>query len=120
MATRVESWYDANVDFENTYHFDARMLRDVVQLQQKRYNLALILGPLYHLLDSTDRCVVLMNFIGMIEPGGFVAAAFVSRNAHLRDVCMRDPARLKREPSFYQQYLRDGRYARALGRRCII
>jgi hypothetical protein len=78
-----ENASQAGVQFENTYHCDARMLRDVVQLQQKRYNLALILGPLYHLLDSTDRCAVLMNFIGMIEPGGFVAAAFVSRNAHL-------------------------------------
>jgi hypothetical protein len=28
---------------------------------------------------------------------------------------MRDPARLKREHSFYQQYLRDGRYARGSG-----
>jgi len=44
----------------------------------------------------------------MVKPGGFVLAAFVSRNAHLRDVASREPERLAKEWEFYEHYLGDG------------
>lgn len=41
-----------------------------------------------------------------------MVAAFVTRNAHLRDIAVRDPARLLAEGDFYAQYMKDGKYTR--------
>jgi S-adenosylmethionine-dependent methyltransferase len=88
---------------------DARKLRSQPEFYKPSfYDLVLLPGPLYHILDDEQRADVLLTAFEMIKPGGFVLAAFVSRNAHLRDVASRDPERLEKEWEFYEQYLRDG------------
>lgn len=88
---------------------DARELRSRPDFYKPEfYSVVLLLGPLYHILDNAERADVLLTALEMVEPGGIVLAAFISRNAHLRDVASRDPERLMREWSFYEQYLRDG------------
>lgn len=47
------------------------------------YDGALVLGPLYHLLDHGDRVQALREAARVVRPGGFVAAAAIGRYASL-------------------------------------
>lgn len=42
-------------------------------------------------------------------------ASFLTRFGHLRGVALKDPGRLAREPGFYAEYLKDGKYTRREG-----
>ncbi|XWX01627.1 hypothetical protein V2A60_009655 [Cordyceps javanica] len=75
------------------------------------YDGVLLLGPLYHLLEEGERVAAVSNALRLARPGtGIVFLAFISIAAHLRDVAVRDPAKLVRAGAFYQKYLRSGRY----------
>lgn len=76
------------------------------------FDVVLCLGPLYHLLAAEDRATAIANSILMAKPGGVILLAYVTVYAHLRDLARRDPARLAKEWSFYQQYLGSGKYTR--------
>lgn len=98
-----------SVEFSSSLVLDARKLRSHPEFYKPSfYDIVLLPGPLYHILDDAERADVLLAALEMVKPGGFVLAAFVSRNAHLRDVASRDPERLAKEWKFYEQYLRDG------------
>ncbi|MDK9496586.1 class I SAM-dependent methyltransferase [Streptomyces katrae] len=47
------------------------------------YDVALVLGPLYHLLDHDDRIQALREAARVVRPGGLVAAAAIGRYASL-------------------------------------
>lgn len=47
------------------------------------YDVALVLGPLYHLLDREDRLQALREAARVVRPGGLVAAAAIGRYASL-------------------------------------
>lgn len=80
------------------------------------------MGPLYHLLEASEREQVVASCAKMVCPGGYVCIAFVTRWAHLKDVARRDPGRVGRERGFYEDYTSDGagervgRYDRVDGR----
>jgi SAM-dependent methyltransferase len=62
------------------------------------YDVALVLGPLYHLLDRADRGRALAEARRVVRPGGLVAAAAISRYASLFEhtattFLTRDPVR---------------------------
>lgn len=104
---------DAGIKFVESSSFDARDLRQHEDMfKPSYYDIVLLLGPLYHILDKAGRADVLLAALEAVKPGGYVLAAFVTRNAHLRDLSSRDPARIEREWDFYEQYLKDGRYTR--------
>ncbi|KAJ5605034.1 hypothetical protein N7510_010188 [Penicillium lagena] len=77
------------------------------------YDLILCQGPMYHLLEESERSKVLCTCTALLRPGGFLLVAFVTQYAHLRDIAQRDPARLATEySSFYREYLLSGNYTR--------
>lgn len=47
------------------------------------YDVALVLGPLYHLLDRGDRIQALREAARVVRPGGLVAAAAIGRYASI-------------------------------------
>jgi SAM-dependent methyltransferase len=49
------------------------------------YDIVLLLGPLYHITEREDRIVALQEAHRVLRPGGFVAAAAISRFASLLD-----------------------------------
>ncbi|CAG9983579.1 unnamed protein product [Clonostachys byssicola] len=84
-----------------------------IPLTKGSYDAVLLLGPLYHLLEETERKQAVENALALAKPqGGLVFCAFVSKEAHLRDLAMRDPERLVKQKEFYAKYLTDGRYER--------
>ncbi|KAI6484772.1 hypothetical protein MCOR13_009891 [Pyricularia oryzae] len=77
------------------------------------YDAVLLLGPLYHLLDELERKQAVENALELANPKcGSVFCAFVSREAHLRDLVTREPERLVKQKNFYTAYLATGRYER--------
>ncbi|OGM46204.1 hypothetical protein ABOM_004922 [Aspergillus bombycis] len=77
------------------------------------YDLILCQGPMYHLLEESERIHVLCACASMLRANGILAVAFVTQYAHLRDIAQRDPARLATEfDDFYREYLSSGRYTR--------
>lgn len=58
---------------------DARRLT----AEDASYDVVLVLGPLYHLLDAADRHRALAEAYRVVRPGGLVAAAGINRYASL-------------------------------------
>lgn len=79
---------------------------EAIPLTNDSYDAVLLLGPLYHLLEETERKKAVENVLRLAKPqGGLIFCAFVSKEAHLRDVAMRDPARLVKQKDFYAAYV---------------
>lgn len=82
------------------------------------FDAVMLLGPLYHLIDYGERVTAVKLALDLLKPKSsrgrkpILFAAFISRAAHLRDVAVRNPARLVQadDAAFYAQYLADGRY----------
>jgi SAM-dependent methyltransferase len=53
------------------------------------YDAVLLLGPLYHLLERSDRLTALREAVRVLRPGGVLAAAAISRFASLLDGLLR-------------------------------
>ncbi|MEU9172177.1 class I SAM-dependent methyltransferase [Streptomyces sp. NPDC048420] len=51
----------------------------------RTYDVVLLLGPLYHLHDKTDRISALTEAARVARPGGLIAAAAISRYSPLLD-----------------------------------
>jgi SAM-dependent methyltransferase len=80
---------------------------DKIPLTNDSYDAVLLLGPLYHLMEETERKQAVENALRLAKPrGGLIFCAFISKEAHLRDIAMRDPARLLRQKDFYTKYVR--------------
>ncbi|MFJ5225835.1 class I SAM-dependent methyltransferase [Streptomyces sp. NPDC088400] len=58
---------------------DARQLT----AEDSSYDVALVLGPLYHLTDAADRHQALAEAYRVVRPGGIVAAAAINRYSSL-------------------------------------
>jgi SAM-dependent methyltransferase len=71
------------------------------------YDAVLLLGPLYHLLEESERATAVKQALRLAKPGGegVVFVAFVSVAAHLRDVAVREPGRLVGKRGFYGKYV---------------
>lgn len=80
----------------------------------RSYDVALLLGPLYHLLERSDRVQALSEARRVLRPGGLMAAAVISRHAPLLDFGAR--ALLDADTaSTLQPVLASGRHAVQLG-----
>lgn len=47
------------------------------------FDVALLAGPLYHLIDASDRCLALSEAVRVVRPGGVVAVVAMNRHANL-------------------------------------
>lgn len=74
-------------------------------LETGAYDAVLLLGPLYHLLEESERVKAVQNALRLAKPNGNIFVAFVSVAAHLRDLVMREPERIVKEPDFYAKYV---------------
>jgi SAM-dependent methyltransferase len=85
---------------------DARDLRHA----DNSFDAALLLGPLYHLTERTDRLRALSECARVVRPGGVVVAAAISRFASLFDGLARGFLFDERFKKIAERDLRDGQH----------
>ena len=59
-------------------------------MSDEQFDLVLLLGPLYHLVNKEERVKALSEAKRVLKPGGFVLSAVISRYASLFDGFKRD------------------------------
>jgi SAM-dependent methyltransferase len=73
-------------------------------------DVVLLLGPLYHLVDAEDRARALAEAARVLDPGGLLFAAAISRYASALDGLSRDLFEDARFAAIVEQDLRDGQH----------
>lgn len=97
--------YDAGVKLSGYIPGDAR---DLKCLTSESFDAALILGPFYHIHCQNDREKVLSEVNRILKPKGIVAAAFIIRNAVIRDTAKYDPIRIIEDGEILEEVLNTG------------
>jgi SAM-dependent methyltransferase len=87
--------------------------RDLVETENS-VDVVLLLGPLYHLTDLTDRVAALSEAHRVLRPGGLLAAAAISRYLGVLEIAGRSELNAE-ELDLEAQVLASGSYAPVLG-----
>ncbi|MGQ0648101.1 MAG: methyltransferase domain-containing protein [Gemmatimonadaceae bacterium] len=74
------------------------------------FDLVLLLGPLYHLVDAADRQTALREVTRVLRPGGVLLAAGITRFASALDGLSRDLLGDDRFMCIVEQDIRDGQH----------
>lgn len=82
---------EAGVQLERTVCGDALRLPDY---DLGTFDAVLLMGPLYHLVRLEDRQTALQQALGVLRPGGILAASFISAYAPLLDLLKHAPEQL--------------------------
>jgi len=85
--------------------------RDAIDLSgfpDTQYDVALLLGPLYHLLTEVERARTVREAWRILRPGGVALAAFLCRYALIRYHAKRDPIWLIEGQSQVAEFLATG------------
>lgn len=80
------------------------------------YDVVLLLGPLYHLTERSDRMRVLAEAVRVCRPGGLVVAAAINRFASLVAGLTQDEYHVAEFRSIIERDLIDGQHRNAPGR----
>jgi len=81
---------------------------DLSRFPDESFDVVLLMGPLYHLLEETERRQALAEVYRVVKPGGMVWAAFITRYAAHRDAAARDPNFPLAEPEVDRRLLETG------------
>ena len=71
--------------------------RDLDRFRDQRFDAALVMGPLYHLVDEADRRLVLRQVFDLLKPGGMIFCAFICRYGILGDLMRKIPEWIEHE-----------------------
>jgi len=77
-------------------------------LPSESVDLALLMGPLYHLQSLAERQRSVRESFRILKRGGIIFAAGINRLSYLRDLLRMNFGPASERVAFHQQYLRDG------------
>ncbi|WP_242837292.1 class I SAM-dependent methyltransferase [Alkaliphilus transvaalensis] len=93
---------ELNIELEEYIQGNALELSEY----EEKYDVILLMGPLYHLIKEDDRRMALKNALDLLKSGGIIFVAFISKYApiqdslaHLYDI---------NDPQSLLKYLKDG------------
>jgi SAM-dependent methyltransferase len=89
--------------------FEQGTATDLARFPDESFDAVLLMGPLYHLLEESERRRALAEARRVLKSGGPLFAAFIARYAAHRDCAARYPAQLLVERGVYDRILADGR-----------
>jgi S-adenosylmethionine-dependent methyltransferase len=96
---------DAQVSLAGFVHGDAIQLNE---FESGSFDAALLLGPLYHLIERSERDQALREAVRVLKESGRLFAAFITRFAPFRFVAIGDPAWLLEHKEYARQLLETG------------
>lgn len=82
---------------------------DLSRFPDATFDAVLLMGPLYHLLEESERRAALVEATRVLKSGGVLFAAFISRFAAHRDCAARYPGKLLEDREAYAQILDTGK-----------
>ncbi|MCD6286558.1 MAG: methyltransferase domain-containing protein [Anaerolineae bacterium] len=82
--------------------FEQGTATDLSRFADGQFDAVLLMGPLYHLLDETDRQQALAEAARVAKPGGPVFAAFIARYACYIDTATKYPQDAVDHPEIYE------------------
>jgi S-adenosylmethionine-dependent methyltransferase len=82
--------------------------RDLSRFQGESFDAALLMGPLYHLVEEADRQATLREARRVLRPRGLVFAAFLTRYAPIRKMAKESPEWPLKEPDRFARILEQG------------
>lgn len=72
---------ERGIMLENYIHGNALEL----DKYEPKYDVVLLMGPLYHLIDGKDRRACIKGALKLLKPNGIIVASFISNYAPLQD-----------------------------------
>jgi len=82
---------------------------DLSGLSNDQFDAVLLMGPLYHLQEETERQRAVREAMRILKPGGLLFAAFITLFAPFRDYSAADPEAVFTERTGWLKMLEDGR-----------
>jgi len=89
--------------------------RDLSRFKDETFDAVLLMGPLYHLIEETDRRAALREGRRVLRPGGLVFAAFLTRFAPIRAMAKESPEWPLENQQRFARILAEGVYQSAPG-----
>lgn len=89
-------------------HYVHASATDLSMFCDAQFDAALLMGPLYHLLQEDDRKQCLAEARRVLRPGGVIVATFICRYAALRDLAKWVPERLVGDRHVMRRLLNEG------------
>ena len=96
---------EAGVRVEGFVHGSAT---DLSTFADGSFDAVMLMGPLYHLLELTDRERAVREAARVLRPGGVVFAAFISRYAELLDYARRQPEAIVEQGAAWEETISTG------------
>ena len=103
----IEKASQAGLKYEDVFHRNAT---DLSGVSTNSYQGALLLGPLYHLLEKEKRVKALLEAKRVLKKDGLIFGSFITRFAPFRDAAVRQPDWVTREPDYAQKVLKTGKH----------
>ncbi|MBI5285428.1 MAG: class I SAM-dependent methyltransferase [Chloroflexi bacterium] len=112
LALATAKAAEAGITLAGVRRADARDLREFADAT---FDAVLLMGPLYHLLDESDRQRAVNETVRVARPGGIVAATNITRYAAIRWWAKHHPMQVIDHPSVYEEQIATGRTQDAVG-----
>ena len=76
---------------EKNVRLEAYIHGNALELEQyeEKYDVVLLMGPLYHLIKESDRKAVVEGALRLLKPNGIIFASFISNYAPIQDYLKR-------------------------------
>ncbi len=89
-------------------NFEQGSALDLGRFPDETFDIVLVMGPLYHLLEASDRKQALREVYRVMKPGGQLWAAFITRFAPLKWCAANDPNWVVENPTAAHQIWETG------------
>jgi 2-polyprenyl-3-methyl-5-hydroxy-6-metoxy-1,4-benzoquinol methylase len=90
-------------------HITGNALHLSQYVENDTYDCALLMGPLYHLIEEEDRASVIRQTLACLKQGGSLISSFISGYAPIIDILKNYPDKMNGNIQEYLAYLEDGR-----------
>lgn len=87
---------------------------DLSHITEGDFDAALLMGPLYHLLDESDRARAVGQALAKLKPGAPLFAAYITRYSAIRDAARQAPEGLVTRADVYRNILENGQHRQPL------
>jgi len=105
LTLAAEKAAEAQVEIDQIIH--ANVL-DLGMITSSTFQAAIIMGPLYHLLIHKERVLAIKEALRVVEPGGIVGAALITRFAPFRQAAVEEQEWLADEHAYAMKLLESG------------